>query len=114
MVQVSASEFRSPRNSPAAEIIALLTERGAEVAYHDPYIPSFRDRAGRALESRPLGLLLAESNVMVVVTPHSNIDWERVYAADLVVDTTNSSRGHVRRSRQVLRLGAGWTEPARQ
>ena len=34
------------------------------------------------------------------------------YAADLVVDTVNSSKGRVRRPKQVLRLGAGWTEPA--
>ena len=105
---------RDPRNSPAAEIMGLLGERGATVAHHDPYVPSFRDGRGRTTESRPLDALLAESDVVVVVTPHANIDWDRVYAADLVVDTTNSSRGRVRRSRQVLRLGAGWTEPAAQ
>ena len=103
---------RDPRNSPAAEIIALLAERGANVAYHDPYIPSFRDARGGMREGVPIQALLAESDVVVVVTPHASIDWARVYEADLIVDTTNSSRGQIRRSRQVLRLGAGWTEPA--
>ncbi|MER3418800.1 MAG: UDP-N-acetyl-D-glucosamine dehydrogenase, partial [Chloroflexota bacterium] len=37
---------RDPRNSPAEAIIALLAERGAEVAYHDPHVPRFRDAAG--------------------------------------------------------------------
>jgi len=104
---------RDPRNSPAAEIIALLVERGADVRFHDPYVPVFRDARGVTHVSRPLDDLLADSDVVVVVTPHASVDWERIYeAADLVVDTVNSSRGHVRRARQVLRLGAGWTEPA--
>lgn len=102
---------RDPRNSPAAEIIGLLAERGADVAFHDPYVPTFRDTRGAVRESRALETLLADSDVVVVVTPHANLDWGRIYAADLIVDTTNSSRGRVQRSRQVLRLGAGWTEP---
>jgi hypothetical protein len=44
-----------------------------------------------------------------VVTAHAAIDWDAVYAtANLVVDTTDSSRGRAVGSRQVLRLGAGW------
>jgi UDP-N-acetyl-D-glucosamine dehydrogenase len=105
---------RDPRNSPAAAVIAGLLDRGAEVAYHDPFVPTFRDTVGETFTSVPLDRLVAESDVLVVVTPHAGIDWDRVYAADLVVDTTNSSRGRVRRPRQVLRLGAGWTDPSTQ
>ncbi len=48
--------------------------------------------------------------MIVVVTPHAAIDWERRYSeADLVVDTVDASRGRATRSRQVLRLGAGWS-----
>ena len=103
---------RDPRNSPAADIIAGLAARGATVAYHDPYVPSFKDAAGNTATSQSLDDLATRADVLVVVTPHSNIDWQRVYAADLVVDTVNSSKGRVRRPKQVLRLGAGWTEPA--
>ncbi len=102
---------RDPRGSPAADVLALLAERGAEVAYHDPHVARFRDAAGAERASRPLGELLATSDVVVVVTPHRAIDWDTVYGhAGLVVDTTNSSKGRAVRSRQVLRLGAGWTE----
>jgi hypothetical protein len=50
------------------------------------------------------------------VTPHASVDWAMVYdKADLVVDTTNSSKGHAVRPHQVLRLGAGWvTASARE
>ena len=35
------------RNSPAADVLAGIAERGAEVRYHDPHVPSFRDSVGR-------------------------------------------------------------------
>jgi UDP-N-acetyl-D-glucosamine dehydrogenase len=100
---------RDPRNSPAAEIIAGLRARGATVAFHDPHVPTFRAADGVASDSVLFAELLADSDVVVVVTPHRDIDWDAVYAgADLVVDTTDSSRGRPVRPRQVLRLGAGW------
>ena len=103
------ANVRDPRNSPAAEILARLRARGATVAYHDPHVPSFRAADGVETASVGLGDLLAGSDVVVVVTPHAAIDWDAVYrGADLVVDTTDSSRGRSVRERQVLRLGAGW------
>jgi hypothetical protein len=60
-----------------------------------------------------LEALLDGSDLVVVVTAHRAVDWQRVYdIAPLVVDTTNSSRDRVTRERQVLRLGAGWVAPA--
>jgi UDP-N-acetyl-D-glucosamine dehydrogenase len=100
---------RDPRNSPAGDVIAGLRARGAAVAYHDPHVASFRATDG--IEDRSVALedLLASSDVVVVVTPHREIDWDAVYArSGLVVDTVDSSRGRSVRPRQVLRLGAGW------
>jgi UDP-N-acetyl-D-glucosamine dehydrogenase len=105
-------DVRDPRNSPAADVLALLAERGASVAYHDPHVPTFRDAAARQHSSRPLEELLAGHDVIVVVTAHAAIDWDAVFdRAGLVVDTTNCSRGRALRPRQVLRLGAGWSAP---
>ena len=100
---------RDARNSPAADVIALLADRGADVAFHDPHVPAFRDGAGVERMSVELEALLAESDAVVVLTAHRAIDWDRVYAAaPLVVDTVNSSAGRGTRPRTVLRLGAGW------
>jgi UDP-N-acetyl-D-glucosamine dehydrogenase len=100
---------RDPRNSPAADVIAGLRARGAEVSFHDPHVASFRASDGVETSSTALPDLLASSDVVVVVTAHAAIDWDAVYAtASLVVDTTDSSRGRAVGSRQVLRLGAGW------
>ncbi|HEX5822882.1 MAG TPA: nucleotide sugar dehydrogenase [Candidatus Limnocylindrales bacterium] len=104
---------RDPRNSPAADVIAGLRARGAEVAYHDPHVETFRASDGQESASTPLDDLLAASDVVVVVTAHEAIDWDAVYStAKLVVDTTDSSRGRDVAPRQVLRLGAGWAARA--
>ena len=104
---------RDARNSPAADVIALVAERGAEVRFHDPHVPSFRDATGAAYEATPLDDLLDWADAIVVVTQHRDIDWATVYdRADLVVDTVDSSHGRSTRERQVLRLGAGWSTRA--
>ena len=102
-------DVQDARNSPAGAVLPLLVERGGDLRYHDPLIPSFRDEAGTVHEATDLDALLDWADVIVVVTPHKVIDWDRVYErAALVVDTVNSSRGRTVRDRQVLRLGAGW------
>ncbi|MGZ9161346.1 MAG: nucleotide sugar dehydrogenase, partial [Candidatus Limnocylindrales bacterium] len=98
------------RNSPAADVIALIAERGAEVRFHDPHVASFTDATGAVRDETPLDELLGWADAIVVVTAHRSIDWASVYdRAGLVVDTVDSSHGHATRERQVLRLGAGWS-----
>jgi UDP-N-acetyl-D-glucosamine dehydrogenase len=105
-------DVRDARNTPAADVIALLRSRGAVVSYHDPHVPELRDAAGGTLRSVALEILLRESDLVVVVTAHRVLDWAAIYdQANLIVDTVNSSRGRVRRADQVLRLGAGWAAP---
>ena len=103
---------RDARNSPAAEVIAGLAERGGLIAYHDPHVEAFVAADGSRYEAVPLDEVLG-SDVVVVLAGHRAVDWGHVYAAaDLVVDTVNNSRGRAVRGRQVLRLGAGWAVPA--
>jgi UDP-N-acetyl-D-glucosamine dehydrogenase len=105
-------DVQDARNTPAADVVALLAARGAAVSYHDPLVPEFRDATGAIHRSVALETVLAQSDLIVVVTPHRSIDWAAVYSrADLIVDTVNSSRGRVQRERQVYRLGAGWAAP---
>ncbi len=103
-------DVRDARNAPAAAILAGLASRGADVSYHDPHVPRFRDTDGVARDSVAIEGVLRGSDAVVVVTPHKAIDWEHVYAtAGLVIDTVDSSHGRTTTDRQVLRLGAGWT-----
>jgi len=103
------ADIQDARNAPAADVIAGVADRGGDVRYHDPHVPTFRDSAGRIRSNTGLEDLLGWADVIVVVTAHQAIDWDAVYErADLVVDTVDSSRGRRVRPGQVLRLGAGW------
>ena len=90
-----------PRESPAFELLHQLMRENATVGYHDPHIPvapSMRSWPDLPrLRSLPLGReTLAAQDAVIVVTPHSGIDWSLVAeAASLIIDT----RGVYRDSR---------------
>jgi UDP-N-acetyl-D-glucosamine dehydrogenase len=81
------------RESPAIEVIRGLKRLGAEVAYHDPLIPSFEDH-GLRMESVPLSEdLLASQDLVIVATDHSNFDYDGlVRRAKRVLDTRGATR----------------------
>jgi UDP-N-acetyl-D-glucosamine dehydrogenase len=79
------------RESPALDVMRLLEQRGAEVAYHDPHVPSYREeehsRSGVALTVEEL----ERADAVVIVTDHRAIDWQMVADhASVVVDTRNA------------------------
>ncbi len=101
---------RDARNSPAADVIAGIAGRGADVRFHDPHVPTFKDAQAVIRENTGLDELLGWADVIVIVTAHASIDWERTFdRAELIVDTVDASRGRTTGARQVLRLGAGWS-----
>ncbi len=103
-------DVHDDRNSPAAAVLAGLASRGADIRFHDPHVTRFSDEDGAVRESTGLDPLLDWAEVIVIVTAHRAIDWDRVFdRASLIVDTVNRSAGRVTRERQVLRLGAGWS-----
>lgn len=82
------------RESPAAEILKLLSEHGADVSYHDPHIPTFPTmrRYEYDLDSVDLNPeTIASADCVLIVTDHDAIDWELIgQHARLVVDTRNA------------------------
>ncbi len=91
------------RESPALDIIRQLDEKGAEVRYHDPYVPEINVE-GRIWKSvELLDEELAAADLVVVLTDHSNIDYQRVVSrAPRVYDTRNATRA-VRDAREKIR-----------
>jgi len=81
------------RESPALDIIGLLAKKSAKVSYDDPYVPSFA-YLERQWESQPLTEeLLKEQDCVIVVTDHSDYDWEFIARhARLIFDTRNAAR----------------------
>jgi len=82
------------RESPAAEIIELLRDRGASVNYHDPHMPVFPSmRKHRIdLKGKPLTpAVLKAHDCVLIVTDHDAVDYGKVGAlSKLIVDTRNA------------------------
>jgi UDP-N-acetyl-D-glucosamine dehydrogenase len=83
------------RESPSLTIIELLREKGATVAYNDPYFPT----VGRGrhydlnMTSTPLDNL-AQFDAVAIVTDHSSYDYASIVEqSQLVVDTRNATKG---------------------
>jgi UDP-N-acetyl-D-glucosamine dehydrogenase len=90
------------RESPALKLISLLDNAGANVSYHDPHVPKFADH-GLELESVPLDP--AAYDVVVIVTDHHSIDYEKlVDDASLIVDLRNATGAKGTASEKVFKL----------
>jgi UDP-N-acetyl-D-glucosamine dehydrogenase len=83
------------RESPALTIIELLQKEGAEVSYNDPYFPEVGRGRKYDLQMKCAPLdNLAQYDCVLIVTDHSDYDYERIVReSNLVVDTRNATRG---------------------
>lgn len=81
------------RESPSLKIIGALFEKGAEVVYNDPYVPEV-EIGGRLMASHPLtGGELNAADCAVIVTDHSDYDYEYVAKqSKLLLDTRNATK----------------------
>jgi len=76
--------------SSAQPLIRLLSERGARVDYHDPVVSTLPTANGAMSSVEMSNELLREQNVVVLLTDHSNVDYQSVVDnAPLVFDTRN-------------------------
>ena len=102
------------RESPALSIIDRLRAKGADVSYHDSFIPEVNfDDAHTIGSDAPLRSveltdeLLRAADCVCIVTDHSEVDYARVCKlAALIVDTRNSLNKQMRAtsSARVIRL----------
>lgn len=93
------------RESPALDVMRLLEQHGAEVAYHDPFIPSFREdghvRSGVELTPEEI----RKADAVVIVTDHRKIDYQLLMdEADVVVDSRNAMSGLIKTKARVVSL----------
>ncbi len=91
------------RESPALDIIQLLNKSGSTIDYYDPYVPKliYNDISIESINN------LAAKNLnnydaCVIVTDHSNIDYELISNnSQLIIDTrnvyNNENKDHIKR-----------------
>lgn len=82
------------RESPALEVLAKLLERGAEVAYADPYVPEISLGARKLKAIEPTDELLATADCVLILTDHPQFEYRRIAeVAQLVVDSRGATHG---------------------
>jgi UDP-N-acetyl-D-glucosamine dehydrogenase len=78
------------RESPALRIIEVLSERGAALSYHDPFVPALPQFG---LQSSSLDEV-SDADAIVLVTAHPDIDYGAIVkSARLFVDLRGKTRG---------------------
>jgi UDP-N-acetyl-D-glucosamine dehydrogenase len=94
------SDIGDVRESPALKLIELLRAGGAELSYHDPFVPELAEVGLRSVELDP-----AAYDCVVIVTAHSEIDYEElVEQAHVVVDLRNATGREGRANEKVWTL----------
>jgi UDP-N-acetyl-D-glucosamine dehydrogenase len=86
------------RESPCIRVIELLRQKGADVDYHDPYVPKMKEMRHQPkymleMASADLTTSVAKADAVVILTDHDCIDYAQVVRhAKLVVDTRNACK----------------------
>jgi UDP-N-acetyl-D-glucosamine dehydrogenase len=86
-----------PRESPSFKLIELLQEKGAEVMYNDPHIPTIPlvRKYSFSMDSTQLTPeTLTAIDCVLLATDHSAYDYQFILDhADLIIDTRNAFTG---------------------
>ena len=85
-----------PRESPSFKLMELLAERGAELSYCDPHIPTLPKMRSfdvpELVHQEPTKEYLNSLDCVLIATDHIAFDWEQIVPhAKLVVDTRNAT-----------------------
>jgi UDP-N-acetyl-D-glucosamine dehydrogenase len=95
------------RESPSYVLMTLLKARGAEVSYHDPYVPAIKltreHPQWAGVKSVPWEAKTIQSfDVVLIATKHASVDYKGLAQwADCIVDTRNAMAGIPARQGQV-------------
>ena len=94
------------RESPALDVIGLLKQKGAEVCYHDPYIPRIsHDEWGEMTSVPDLAAALPQMDCVVIITNHACFDYPAILdASRLIIDTRNALGKLGHENPKVIRL----------
>ena len=95
------------RESPSYRLMEMLTQRGAKVAYHDPYVPAIKPTREHShlagMESVPWKQdTIAGFDLVLIATNHACVNYQELADwAGCIVDTRNAMHGLQTRAGQV-------------
>jgi UDP-N-acetyl-D-glucosamine dehydrogenase len=96
------------RESPALDVMRILSDKGAILSYNDPFVPSLR-LGGNVLKSSDFTPAeISQYDCVIILTDHTAYDFRQIVgAAKLVVDTRNSTKDLHEFKDRIIKLGAG-------
>ena len=89
------------RESPAIDVIEILTENGATVEFFDPYIPKYKHKGEifggiKKIDSD----IISKYDLIIITASHSNFDYNMINDnAKVIFDTKNAMKGIVDRAK---------------
>lgn len=88
------ADVEDTRESPALDVIHLLSELGAEVSFYDPYVKSM-DVMGHKMNGKSYSSNLLESaDAIIITTNHSAFNVQDIVKhSQLIIDTRNVTKG---------------------
>ena len=93
------------RESPALDVIGLLSQMGTEVAFHDPFIPEINEEEISLTCVSDLMEAVKTADCVVIITNHSYYNYSAILdAAQCIVDTRNALGAAGLNHRKVTRL----------
>ncbi|HSH75379.1 MAG TPA: nucleotide sugar dehydrogenase [Longimicrobiales bacterium] len=91
------------RESPAIDVMKLLIADGAELSYHDPYVPELHEDGSNLASVELTKAALADADAVVILTDHTVFDYDWIVDhADVLIDARHAVP---RAGREV---GSGW------
>ncbi len=95
------------RESPALDVMRLLEGEGATVSYHDPHVGSFTEDGHERASVELTDGVLEKADVVVIITDHDSVDYQRVVnTARVVVDTRNVTAALKKGNARIVSLAA--------
>ncbi|MFD1955227.1 nucleotide sugar dehydrogenase [Paenibacillus thailandensis] len=95
------------RESGAVELLKLLKRSGADIRYHDPYVPMLQLEGERMASVDLTDELLTQVDCVLIAADHASVPFDQVMRhARLVFDTRNATSG-LEGAARVYRLGGG-------
>ncbi|WP_374720799.1 nucleotide sugar dehydrogenase [Peribacillus tepidiphilus] len=93
------------RESPALDIMTLLTKAGADWKAVDPYVSQFKLN-GEIIKTVELTAEeLEQADLVLITTDHSNFDYDLIATKSSVIfDTRNALKGHTDKAKKYYRL----------
>jgi UDP-N-acetyl-D-glucosamine dehydrogenase len=89
------ADVNDVRESPALEIIELLTQKGAQMSYADPFTPQLTSGSTKLTAVELTSEAVGAADCVLILTSHSAFDYAMVSdRARLVVDTRNALKAY--------------------